>query len=233
MILVEIFPELLSIIFILKSFALLLFLLIASIHDVLVKRVPDGIWFIGFASILPTIIFEIFLIGFSQLLDILISFGFFFLFSLVCFSLRFFGGADCKAFLFLSILFPFQFTSLFSFQSVQLFPFSFQSGQTFPIQFHFDYFFFSLPFSVLSNSLLLSLIFSAFYILIGFKLLSHPIFFKRPVSFSSNKIKISISDALKLRVPFLPSITFGFILALCDINLFFSLFSLFSIFFSF
>ncbi|MDR0768111.1 MAG: A24 family peptidase [Methanosarcinales archaeon] len=189
--LAEIFPEFLSFIFLFKSAVFLFLLLIASVQDVRTQTVSDRVWIVGFFFILPMIIVEIFIIGFSRLLDIFISMGFFFLFSLVCFSLRFFGGADCKAFLFLSILFPFESSGFLN----------------------------SLSFSVLFNSLFLSLIFSIFYILKESKI------FKQPVSISAEKF--SAVHALKLRLPFLPAITGGFILSLCDVNLFLSLFSFF------
>ena len=138
--------EPLSFIFVLKSAVFLLLLLTASVQDIRTRTVSDSVWIIGLILILPLVAIEIVICGIPRLLILFISAVFFFLFSLVCFSLRLFGGADCKAFLILSVLFPIEGGDILN----------------------------SLSFLVLFNSLLLSIVFAIFYIFKEFNFFKCP-----------------------------------------------------------
>lgn len=213
--------DVLSILFVLKSAYILVFLLFASFCDIRTQTVPNRLWTTAFWSIFPFIIAEIFILGLPHLFDILISGTVFFLFSSACFFLRIFGGADCKAFLLISLVFPIKASDFFNiFNSFDLFS--------------------SFPFAVLFNSLLLSLIFSIFFIFFRFfKDFQKPVFpqFPEYSDISESAGKISVKQILMLRTPFLPSLTWGFVFAVSRINLFDSFFhfffSLLSLFFFF
>ncbi len=187
-------------IFFLKSVVLLFFLCAACVSDLRTRSVPDSLWLAAFLTLFPMIVAEIFIIGFSRLFDISVSAVFVFLFSAACFSLHIFGGADCKVFLLISIAFPFGQSDLFSLSDL----------------------FSSVPFTVLFNSLLLSLIFLFSFFVIRF--------FKRIHSerlTDSSAGLVSAGQMLTFSFPFLPSITGGLILAFCGINLFWILFFFF------
>lgn len=124
-------------IFLLKSVSLILLLCAASVSDIQIRSVPNDLWIIGILLLSPMIIAEIFVMGFFRLFDIFLSAVLFFLFAAVCFSLHLFGGADGKAFLLISIVFPFNKSDLSNLFGL----------------------FSSVPFAALFNSLLLSLIF--------------------------------------------------------------------------
>ncbi|MDV0446081.1 hypothetical protein MmiAt1_16940 [Methanimicrococcus sp. At1] len=174
-------------------------LFIAAVQDFRTQTVSDNLWLTASFLLMPIIILEISAAGISHFADVVFSFIFFFFFSAICFSLRIFGGADCKAFLLIAAGFPIPIVS-----AVQ----NFQSTGYFSLFDLFDLFL-SFPFAVLFNSLLLSLIFILVF------------FFKPDKQFCSaggfntknNSRQSLFQKMFELRFPFLPSIAGGFFLS--------------------
>lgn len=86
-----------------KQFLFLFSLFIASLHDLKTKRVPNRLWLFLLFFLFPILFLEFVFIGYVFLFQILISFVIFFILLFFAFSMKFFGGADCKAFLFIAI----------------------------------------------------------------------------------------------------------------------------------
>ncbi|MDR2944401.1 MAG: hypothetical protein LBU81_04880 [Methanosarcinales archaeon] len=183
---------------VLKSVLLFILLCAAAVLDFRSLSVSDHLWVAGLFILFPLLAAEIFIVGASRFFEIFISVGLFFLLFAVCFFLRFFGGADGKAFLLISIAFPAKIPDFFNF---------------------FDLFS-SVPAAALFNALVLSLIFMISFFAVCFFKEGHC--FDRQNVFSKAPVfgrQISVFP-----FPFLPSIAGGFILAICGVNLFCFLF---------
>lgn len=89
-----------------KQLLFLTFLFAASLYDLKTKRIPNRLWVCLSFFLFPLLLFEFFLIESSRsfyLFQLFLSTGAFFIFSTMVFSMKLFGGADCKAFLLIAI----------------------------------------------------------------------------------------------------------------------------------
>jgi len=90
----------------LKQLLFLIFLFAASLYDLKTKRIPNRLWVSLSFFLFPLLLFEFILIErfrLFYLFQFFLSVGAFFIFSIIVFSMKFFGGADCKAFLLIAI----------------------------------------------------------------------------------------------------------------------------------
>jgi preflagellin peptidase FlaK len=83
------------------------FLLYSCYSDIKSRRVSNNLWLIMLAVFLPLILYELIHYGLTYLMWMGISFAVIFVFTYVLFYFGALGGADAKALMLLSLIFPF------------------------------------------------------------------------------------------------------------------------------